>query len=80
MVDGNGAGQSLLTDRALRQSMKERGAWANGKPIPNRKAVPAFSQFLYRYRNLIERFFNNANISGLSSPASKSMMPTTSRS
>ena len=35
-----------------------RGAWANVKPMPNRRSVPAFSSFLYRYRNLVERFFN----------------------
>jgi len=63
MVDGIGAGEILLADRAydsdgLRESLKERGAWANVKPMPNRKNVPAFSQFLYRYRNLVERFFN----------------------
>ena len=63
MLDGIGAGQTLLADRAydsdgLRQSLKERGAWANVKPMPNRKNIPAFSQFLYRYRNLVERFFN----------------------
>lgn len=63
MVAGIGAGQILLADRAydsdgLRAALKERGAWANVKPMPNRKTVPAFSQFLYRYRNLVERFFN----------------------
>ena len=63
MIDGIGAGQILLADRAydsdgLRQSLKERGAWANVKPMPNRKNIPAFSRFLYRYRNLVERFFN----------------------
>lgn len=26
--------------------------------MPGRKNRPAFSSFLYRYRNLIERFFN----------------------
>ena len=26
--------------------------------MPNRKNVPAFSSYLYRYRNLVERFFN----------------------
>ena len=26
--------------------------------MPTRKRWPAFSQFLYRYRNLAERFFN----------------------
>ncbi len=58
-------GQILLADRAydsdeIRQSLAERGAWANIKPMPNRKTVPAFSAFLYRYRNLVERFFNKA--------------------
>jgi len=26
--------------------------------MPNRKNIPAFSPYLYRYRNLVERFFN----------------------
>jgi transposase len=52
-----------LADRAYdsgapRQNLKERGAWANIKPMPNRENVPAFSPFLYRYGNLVERFFN----------------------
>ena len=42
---------------ALRRSLAERGAWANIKPMPNRKTIPPFSTFLYRYRNLVERFF-----------------------
>jgi transposase len=58
-----GAGQVLLADRgydsdALRAAMAERGAWANIKPMPNRVNVPAFSSWLYRYRNPVERFFN----------------------
>lgn len=57
------AGHILLADRAydsdcLRASLKERGAWGNIRAMPNRKNVPAFSRFLYRYRNAIERFFN----------------------
>jgi transposase len=57
-----GRGPDLLADRvydsdALQQSLDERGAWANIKPLPNRKHVPAFSSYLYRYRNLVERFF-----------------------
>jgi len=57
------AGGILLGDRAydsdgLRQTLAQRGAWANVKPMPNRKNVPAFSSFLYRYRNAVERFFN----------------------
>jgi transposase len=56
-------GQTLLAGRAddsdeLRKSLDERGAWANIKPMSNRKNVPAFSSYLYRYRNLVERFFN----------------------
>ena len=38
--------------------MTTQGAWANIKPMPRRVNVPAFSPFLYRYRNLVERFFN----------------------
>ena len=58
-----GAGQILLADRAydsdaLRKSLAERGAWANVKPMPGRVNIPAFSPFLYRYRNLVERFFS----------------------
>lgn len=63
MLEAITKGQILLADRAydsdaLRQSLAARGAWANIKPMPNRKNVPAFSPFLYRYRNLVERFFN----------------------
>ena len=58
-----GPGQILLADRAydsdaLRTDMQTRGAWANIKPMPGRVRIPAFSAFLYRYRNLVERFFN----------------------
>ncbi len=38
--------------------MAARGVWANIPPMPNRKRRPVFSAFLYRYRNLVERFFN----------------------
>ena len=63
LLDSMEAGDILLADRgydsdALRDQMAARGAWANIKPMPNRKNVPAFSAFLYRYRNLVERFFN----------------------
>jgi transposase len=63
MLNQLGAGQILLADRAydsdaLRQSLKRRGGWANIKPMPRRVNVPSFSPFLYRYRNLVERFFN----------------------
>jgi transposase len=63
MLDNLSAGQILLGDRAydsdgLRQSLAQRGAWANVKPMPNRINVPAFSAYLYRHRNAVERFFN----------------------
>jgi transposase len=63
MLDTLRAGHILLADRAydsdaLRRSLRERGAWANVKPMPRRVNVPSFSPFLYRYRNLVERFFN----------------------
>lgn len=63
MLDGIAPGQILLGDRGydsdgLRKTLHERGAWANVKPMPNRRNIPAFSRFLYRYRNLVERFFN----------------------
>ena len=63
MLDTLGQGDMLLADRAydsdgLRQILAARGVRANIKPMPNRKNVPAFSPFLYRYRNLVERFFS----------------------
>ena len=63
MLDHIRTGQILLADRAydsdaLRLEMSERGAWANIKPMPGRVNIPAFSPFLYRYRNRVERFFN----------------------
>lgn len=63
MLEGIGPGEVLLADRAydsdaLRQTLAMRGAFANIKPMPRRVNIPAFSPFLYRYRNLVERFFN----------------------
>lgn len=63
MLDGISEGQIVLADRAydsdaLRETMNKRGAWACIKPMPRRVNIPAFSRFLYRYRNLVERFFN----------------------
>ena len=63
MLDSVGPGQTLLGDRAydsdaLRGTLAERGAWANVKPISARILAPVFSPYLYRLRNLIERFFN----------------------
>ena len=43
---------------ALRAAVAEKGAWANIPPKANRKDPICFSQYLYRARNLVERFFN----------------------
>jgi hypothetical protein len=43
---------------ALRKTLDARGAWANVRAMPQRRDPPAFSAFLYRYRNAVERFFN----------------------
>ena len=53
----------LLADRGydadwIRAFVTERGAWANIPPKRNRKDPICFSPYLYRDRNLIERFFN----------------------
>lgn len=63
LLEGIGKGQMLLADKAydadwLRQMVAERGAWANIPPRSNRKEPICFSPWLYRDRNVIERFFN----------------------
>ena len=56
-------GQILLADRAydsdaLRQSLAERGAWANVKPHAEPQERPGLQLLPLSYRNLVERFFN----------------------
>lgn len=63
MFDGIEAGQVLLADRAydsdaLRKSLDARGAWANIRAMPNRVQTFAFSGWLYKKRNAVERFFS----------------------
>lgn len=63
MLDDLGNGTPLLADRAydtdaIRAFADERGAWANIPPKSNRKGSFAFSSWVYRQRNLVERFFN----------------------
>ena len=53
----------LLADRRydadwIRALVKQQGAWANIPPKRNRKEPICFSPYLYRARNLVERFFN----------------------
>jgi transposase len=66
MLDGLGQGQILLADRgydsdALRARLESQGAWGNIKPMPGPVNVPSFSAYLYRFRNLVECFFNKLN-------------------
>ena len=53
----------LLADRGydanwIRELARQQGAWANIRPKRNRKDPVCFSPYLYRARNLIERFFS----------------------
>jgi transposase len=63
LIDTLGEGDILLADKgydsdAIRATAKQRKAWANIPPKANRKGTFAFSAWLYRQRNLVERFFN----------------------
>jgi transposase len=56
-------GATLIADRAydtntIRALAAERGAWANIPPRSIRKGSFSFSTWVYRQRNLVERFFN----------------------
>jgi transposase len=50
------ANKAYDTD-AIREKVKAAGAFANIPAKRTRKQSFAFSPFLYRYRNLVERFF-----------------------
>ncbi len=57
------SGNILLADRAydsnaLRDRLAKVGAWGNIRAMPHRLDPPAFSGWLYRQRNAVERFFN----------------------
>ena len=54
----------LLADRGydadwIRAFAGEHGAWATISPKQNRKDPISFSPYLYRARNLVQRFFNS---------------------
>jgi transposase len=56
-------GSTLLADRAydtdaIRSFAKDRKSWANIPAKINRKQTFSFSNWVYRQRNLVERFFN----------------------
>lgn len=68
MLDGVRDGDTLLADKAYdanwpRGMMRARGSWASIPPKSNRKRPTVFSPWLYRKRNLIERFFNKLKCS-----------------
>ena len=57
------AGTTLLADKAydsnaICEQAQEQDVWANIPPKSNRKGSFVFSPFVYRYRNLVERYFN----------------------
>ena len=65
LIDDLGEGDILLADKgydsnAIRAKAAERKAWANIPPKSNRKDRKSFtfSSWVYRQRNLVERFFN----------------------
>jgi len=63
MLKDIGKGAILLADRAydtnaLRTLAKTKPAWANIPAKRNRKESFPFSSWVYRQRNLVERFFN----------------------
>jgi transposase len=56
-------GSTLLADKAydtdaIRNFAKQRKCWANVPAQANRKQIFSFSRWVYRQRNLVERFFN----------------------
>ena len=56
-------GVTLLADKgydsnAIRDQAQKNKAWANIPPKSNRKGSFVFSSWVYRQRNLVERFFN----------------------
>ena len=63
LLDAFVEGDILLADKgydsnAIRVMAAERKAWANIPPKANRNGTFAFSAWVYRQRNLVERFFN----------------------
>lgn len=63
LLDDVREGGMLLADKAydpdaIRSLVASRGGWANIPPRRNRRDPICFSPYLYRDRNLVERFFN----------------------
>ncbi|WP_196878867.1 IS5 family transposase [Roseibium album] len=63
LLEGLPGGGMILADKAydateIRTFVSSRGSWANIPPRRNRRDPICFSAYLYRDRNLVERFFN----------------------
>jgi transposase len=63
LLENLAPGATLIADRAydtnaIRDLAAEHGAWANIPPRSIRKGSFSFSTWVYRQRNLVERFFN----------------------
>ncbi|MBN8244538.1 transposase [Nitratireductor aquimarinus] len=63
MLEAIGSSQALWADAAydsdaLRRQVKAQGGWLCAKPVSYRREKPPFSRWPYRFRNVIERFFN----------------------
>ncbi len=63
LLDAMPEGTTLLGDKgydsnAIREAAAAKNAWANTPSRSNRKQHFAFSGWVYRQRNLVERFFN----------------------
>jgi transposase len=68
MLQDISKGTILLADKAydtnaLRDLAAQKHAWANIPAKSNRKDSFPFSAWVYRQRNLVERFFNSSNSS-----------------
>jgi transposase len=62
LIDSIKEGGTLLADKAydtdgIRKKASSRKTWANIAPKSNREGIFSFSPWVYRQRNLVERFF-----------------------
>ncbi len=63
LIETVGEGDIVLGDKgydtnAIRAKLAAKKAWANIPPKTNRRGTCLFSKWVYRQRNLVERFFN----------------------
>ena len=72
-------GDKAYDSDAIRNFVEEKGDWANVPPRSNRKETFTFCKWLYRYRNLVERFSINSNSSGGLQRVTTSVMITSSQ-